>query len=189
MKKVTSTAIAVLVSMFTYLNAQVQQIQLEQTPGEFTTASLTLTPGDYQFTISNNNVGYDEGFVPKEQYASSKHIKDAYVTTPIKTGSSAKTNVVNLPHGEYTMMKKTEDTTTKNGEDTTMTKGEEEVVMKKGEGDTTFKNDKVEPINIRQNPGKSEFQSVMVSDRAYEFETPTISVPKDEGFLLVSLRF
>ena len=38
----------------TSLNAQVQNVKLEQTTGAFETQDLTLSPGQYQFEIANN---------------------------------------------------------------------------------------------------------------------------------------
>jgi len=88
---------------FASIQAQVTQVDLVQQKGIFTTESLTLEAGEYQFNVQNDNVGSDVGFVlvPKGMYDASKHIKDAYVKAPVATGSNSMTNVVNLKPGEY----------------------------------------------------------------------------------------
>ena len=76
---------------------------LDQTPGEFTQKSLLLKEGTYVFNIVNKNVDHEVGFVlaPKGKTDQENHIKEAYVTAPVKTGSSSKTNEVTLTKGEY----------------------------------------------------------------------------------------
>jgi len=88
---------------FTSLEAQVQNVKLEQTPGAFATHELTLAAGDYQFEIANNGVDHEVGFVlvPKGQYEATDHIKAAYVKAPVAEGTSSLTNVVALEAGEY----------------------------------------------------------------------------------------
>jgi len=83
--------------------AKVQTISLEQTPGEFNQKSLSLKEGTYVFDIANKNVDHEVGFVlaPKGKTDQANHIKAAYVTAPVKTGSSSKTNEVTLTKGEY----------------------------------------------------------------------------------------
>ena len=85
------------------LNAQVNKVNLGQTPGEFTIKSLTLSPGDYQFEIANHGVDHEVGFVlaPKGKVDQPNHIKEAYVKAPVKNGSSSMTNVVSLSAGNY----------------------------------------------------------------------------------------
>ena len=97
MKKVV--AILVVALGFTlYGNAQdnmmkdeaVKTIALEQTPGEFTQKSVTVSEGTYVFAVSNNHVGKDVGLVlvPKGKDASKpeNHIQTAYVTSVVKDG-------------------------------------------------------------------------------------------------------
>ena len=83
--------------------AQVNQINLTQQKGIFTTESLTVEAGAHQFNIHNDNVGHEVGFVlvPKGMYDADKHIKEAYVKAPVATGSSSMTSVVDLAPGEY----------------------------------------------------------------------------------------
>lgn len=83
--------------------AQVNKIKLEQTPGAFAQTSLMLAPGDYQFEIANMGVDHEVGFVlaPKGKTDAANHIKEAYVTAPVKNGSSSMTKVVSLDAGDY----------------------------------------------------------------------------------------
>lgn len=85
------------------VQSQVKTINLEQTVGEFTIKSLTLSPGDYQFEIANNGVDHEVGFVltPKGKSDAVHHIKEAYVQAPVKNGSSSLSKVVKLAAGEY----------------------------------------------------------------------------------------
>ena len=98
-----STVTALIFGLVFSLQAQVNQINLAQTKGEFNVKSLNLTPGEYQFEIANNGVAHEVGFVlaPKGKTSAEHHIKEAYVTSPVKNGSSSKTNVVTLEAGEY----------------------------------------------------------------------------------------
>ena len=103
MKMVKSFLAAFFVISISLLNAQVAQVDLEQMTGKFTTESLTLAEGEYQFNIANNGVGHDVGFVlvPKGKYDPSNHIKAAYVKAPVANGSSSMTSIVELTAGEY----------------------------------------------------------------------------------------
>ena len=85
------------------LQAQVNKINLTQIPGEFTTTSLSLEEGDYQFEIANKGVDHEVGFVlaPKGKTDAANHIKAAYVTAPVKNGASSLTKVVSLEAGNY----------------------------------------------------------------------------------------
>lgn len=83
--------------------APVQKVALVQTIGQFTTKELTLSPGDYQFEIANKGVDHEVGFVlvPRGKTEAADHIKEAYVTEPVKEGASSLTSVVNLTAGDY----------------------------------------------------------------------------------------
>jgi len=83
--------------------AKVQSVSLEQVPGEFVQKELTLEAGTYVFNIANKNVDHEVGFVlaPKGKTDAANHIKAAYVTSPVATGSSSKTKEVVLAKGEY----------------------------------------------------------------------------------------
>lgn len=81
----------------------VKTVALEQTTGEFTQQSLTLSEGVYVFEIANNNVDHEVGFVlaPKGKTDQANHIKAAYVTAPVKTNAKSKSKEVKLTKGEY----------------------------------------------------------------------------------------
>ena len=83
--------------------AQVKTISLEQTKGEFTQKGFTLDAGTYVFEIANKGVDHEVGFVlaPKGKVEPENHIKAAYVTAPVATNSTSKTNEVTLTKGEY----------------------------------------------------------------------------------------
>ncbi|MGC6432383.1 MAG: hypothetical protein ACON5F_15165 [Jejuia sp.] len=80
-------------------------IALEQTPGEFTQKSVTVSEGTYVFAVSNNHVGKDVGLVlvPKGKDASKpeNHIQTAYVTSVVKDGSVETSKATKLTKGEY----------------------------------------------------------------------------------------
>ena len=103
MKKIIAFLVIVLgVSM--NVNAQeVKTVALEQTKGEFTQKSLTLSEGTYVFEIANSNVGKDVGFVlaPKGKIDQPNHIKNAYVTSLVKNNSKSSSKKVTLKKGEY----------------------------------------------------------------------------------------
>ncbi|MFK7933036.1 MAG: hypothetical protein AB8G22_05960 [Saprospiraceae bacterium] len=96
--------IALFLFVFTTTaQAQVNTINLGQTPGEFTIKSLTLAPGDYQFEIANNGVDHEVGFVlaPAGKTDPANHIQEAYVSAPVKDGTTSLTKVVSLTAGDY----------------------------------------------------------------------------------------
>lgn len=101
--KTFSVMIILLSAFASTAMGQVNKISLTQTTGEFTIKSLTLSPGDYQFEIINNGVDHEVGFVlaPKGKTDQANHIKEAYVTSTVKNGSSSMTQNVSLSPGEY----------------------------------------------------------------------------------------
>lgn len=103
MKKVIVIVLLVLGVSFTAEAQKVKTVSLEQTKGEFTQKAITLTEGTYMFEISNNGVGHDVGFVlaPKGMTDEAHHIKEAYVTSLVKTNSKSTTKKVKLKKGEY----------------------------------------------------------------------------------------
>ena len=96
-------ALALLILASGSVSAQVQNVKLTQTPGEFTIQALTLEAGDYKFEIENAGVDHEVGFVlaPKGKTDQANHIKEAYVTKPVAEGMSSMTQVVHLTPGEY----------------------------------------------------------------------------------------
>lgn len=106
LKAITKSFLFIFLASTTTLaiaQSSVSQINLEQTTGQFTIKSLSLSPGDYQFEIANNGVDHEVGFVlaPKGKTDQANHIKEAYVKAPVPTGKSSMTNVVSLEAGEY----------------------------------------------------------------------------------------
>lgn len=101
--KVFGTVLMLLFVFTASIQAQVSTISLEQTEGEFTIKSLTLSPGEYQFEIENNGVDHEVGFVlaPEGKTDQANHIQEAYVTETVKDGASSKTKVVTLTPGRY----------------------------------------------------------------------------------------
>lgn len=81
----------------------VKTVALEQTKGEFTQKSITLTEGTYMFEIANNGVDHEVGFVlaPKGKTDAAHHIKEAYVTKAVATNSKTNSQKVTLKKGEY----------------------------------------------------------------------------------------
>lgn len=101
-------SIFILIAMFIFsvgIHAQstVKTIHLEQTEGVFTIQNLKIAPGAYKFEIANNGVDHEVGFVlaPKGKTDAANHIKEAYVTAPVKNGSTSSSQVVTLEKGEY----------------------------------------------------------------------------------------
>ena len=85
------------------MKTAVKTVSLEQTKGEFTQKSITLSEGTYVFEISNTGVGHDVGFVlaPKGKTDALNHIKNAYVTEVVKNDSKGHSKEVTLKRGEY----------------------------------------------------------------------------------------
>ncbi|CAM1352274.1 plastocyanin/azurin family copper-binding protein [Tenacibaculum crassostreae] len=103
MKKVIAIVVLIVGFAFQIQAQEVKTISLEQTKGEFTQKTLTLSEGTYVFEISNNNVGHDVGFVlaPKGKTEEKHHIKNAYVTSLVKNNGKSKSKKVALTKGEY----------------------------------------------------------------------------------------
>lgn len=105
MKKIIKNSLLVLSLAFSSIgfSQDVGNVVLEQTKGEFTVEELHLSAGDYVFEIVNNGVDHEVGFViaPEGKTDAESHIKEAYVTSPVKEGTSSMTNVVTLTPGTY----------------------------------------------------------------------------------------
>ncbi len=112
MKKVIAILVLAVGTVFS-TNAQdkmmkdtaVKTVALEQTSGEFTQKQITVSEGTYVFDITNNGVGHDVGFVlvkkGKDVSKAENHIQTAYVTKPVKTGTSQTSKPTKLEKGEY----------------------------------------------------------------------------------------
>ena len=105
MKKTIAIIVLVLGFIFNSNAQEVKKVKLEQTKGEFTEKSLTLSEGTYIFDIINSGVGTKVGFVlvPKGKSVTdpNNHIKNAYVTSPVETNTIGNTKEVTLTKGEY----------------------------------------------------------------------------------------
>lgn len=164
MKNILSTAALILFTLVS-LSAQVEAVTLTQTTGSFQTEEVTLASGQYQFEIANDGVDHEVGFVlvPKGKYDAANHIKEAYVTAPVATGKSQKTNIVTLEAGEYEYFCPLNPTP----------KYSLTVV------------DKVKPVKLTQKPGKFTKEKVMLKPGAYQFEITNKGVAQEVGFVLV----
>ncbi|WP_442264928.1 hypothetical protein ACSIGC_11295 [Tenacibaculum sp. ZS6-P6] len=103
MKKVIAILVVVLGAVMNVNAQEVKTVSLEQTKGEFTQKSVTLSEGTYIFEIANSNVGKDVGFVlaPKGKTDQASHIKEAYVTSLAKNNKKSTSKKVTLTKGEY----------------------------------------------------------------------------------------
>lgn len=99
-------------------DAPTKVIALEQTKGEFTQKQIVVNEGTYTFSIANNNVGTDVGFVlvPKGKDISNpeNHIKTAYVTAVVPNNTTGSSNATTLKKGEYVYFCPLNKTTTDN---------------------------------------------------------------------------
>ena len=147
------------------LTAQTKQVNLEQVPGAFTTESLTLASGDYQFNIANKNVGHEVGFVlvPKGKYDASDHIKSAYVTSTVPTGKTSKTGVVSLSAGSYEYF----------------------CPMNPTDKYSLTVVDDLQTLRLTQVPGDFVEKGLSVSPGAFQFEIVNNGVDHEVGFVLV----
>ncbi len=106
MKNLISLFTLILAITFSAQAQDVKTVSLEQTKGEFTQKSITLSEGSYVFNISNNNVGSDVGFVlvpaGKDAADAKNHIKEAYVTKAVADGKTQSSKTVTLKKGTYT---------------------------------------------------------------------------------------
>jgi plastocyanin len=163
MNKLFSTFVFLL--SVSFLSAQTQQIDLSQSPGVFNQENVSLEAGQYQFNISNTDVDGQVGFVlvPKGKYDASMHIKEAYVTAPVETGKTSKTNVVNLAAGEYEYFCPLNNTPKY----------------------SLTVHDKVENVELKQMPGAFSQKTLTLKEGAYKFNIANAGVGHDVGFVLV----
>ena len=162
--KVLSITASLMMFAIVSLSAQVSQISLEQTKGEFTQQGMTLAPGDYQFEIANNGVMHEVGFVlaPKGKTDQANHIKEAYVKAPVKNGSTSMTNVVSLTPGEYVYFCPLNPT------------AQYELTVQA----------EVEKIQLEQVPGTFSTASLMLEAGKYQFEIINNGVDHEVGFVV-----
>jgi len=103
MKKVIAVVLVVVGFSFTAKAQSVKTVSLEQTAGEFTQKSITLSEGAYVFEIANKGIDHEVGFVlaPKGKPEAEHHIKAAYVTKAVATNTTESSKTVDLKKGEY----------------------------------------------------------------------------------------
>ena len=105
MKKVIVIILLVVGINFAALAQEVKTVSLEQTKGEFTQKSLTLTDGTYVFQVSNNEASPEVGLVlieeGKDGSKPENHISDAYVSQMVKHGKTESSKEVKLKKGTY----------------------------------------------------------------------------------------
>ena len=83
----------------------VKTVSLEQTKGEFTQKTLTLSEGTYIFEVTNNNAAPEVGLVliedGKDGADAKNHITEAYVSQMVKHGKTESSKEVTLKKGTY----------------------------------------------------------------------------------------
>ncbi len=158
------TTILIIVG-FATVQAQITQINLEQVQGDFTTESVDLSEGDYQFNISNNNVGKDVGFVlvPAGKYDQTDHIKAAYVTEVAGNNKTSQTGVVNLTPGTYEYF----------------------CPMNPTPKHTLTVHPNVQTIRLNQVEGKFIEDDIKVRAGQVQFEVANVDIDREVGFVLV----
>lgn len=87
-------------------HTDVSVIELDQVDGAFTTETLNLKPGKYQFKVTNKEVDRDLGFVI--QKASDQNgdvmktaLENSFTQNMIAIGKTESTGIVELKAGEY----------------------------------------------------------------------------------------
>ena len=142
-----------------------EKIKLTQTPGKFTTESLVVQEGTYQFEIANDGVDHEVGFVvvPKGKYDAANHIKAAYVSAPVANGKSSMTSVVSLKAGEYEYFCPLNPT---------------------AKYPLTVSNN-VKNVKLTQVPGRFETESLRLKAGQYQFEIANAGVDHEVGFVVV----
>lgn len=162
--RIFSLVVIFAFAIFSSIQAQVSQINLEQTPGAFTTTSLHLAAGDYQFEIANNGVDHEIGFViaPKGKTDQANHIKEAYVKELIENGKSSKTDIVKLTPGEYVYFCPLNPTKQYNLKVSSDAKR----------------------VKLTQTPGQFTEQKLKLKAGAYQFEIVNNGVDHEVGFVV-----
>lgn len=159
-------SVLVLLFSISVITAQIEQVDLTQVPGVFTTKALELEAGSYQFNIINDGVDHEVGFVlvPKGKYEATDHIKAAYVTAPAAPGKNSLTNKVDLAAGEYEYFCPLNPTP---------------------KYSLTVHN-KVETVRLEQAPGIFNTDKLTLrAGNAYQFQIGNQGVDHEVGFVLV----
>jgi hypothetical protein len=105
MKKVIAIVMLFVGIQFSANAQDVKTVSFEQTKGEFTQKSLTLSEGTYVFEVTNNNAAPEVGLVlikaGKDGSNAKNHISDAYVSKMVKHGKTESSKAVTLKKGTY----------------------------------------------------------------------------------------
>jgi hypothetical protein len=105
MKKVIAIVMLFVGIQFSANAQDVKTVSFEQTKGEFTQKSLTLSEGTYVFEVTNNNAAPEVGLVlieaGKDGSNAKNHIADAYVSKMVKHGKTESSKAVTLKKGTY----------------------------------------------------------------------------------------
>lgn len=84
---------------------QVEVIELNQIPGEFTNGNITLNEGTYSFAVKNDGVDHEVGLVvapQKDEITPEDHLQNGYVTETVKNGETQSSKgEVTLEKGTY----------------------------------------------------------------------------------------
>ncbi len=88
------------------LHSDISVIELAQVDGAFTTESLTLKPGKYQFKVTNTEVNHEVGFViqkaaDKDGDVMKTAVENSFAQNMIAKGKTESTGIVELKAGEY----------------------------------------------------------------------------------------
>lgn len=76
-------------------------IQLVQTPGQYETRALDLTPGKYVFEVTNQNVDKSLGFYLTPTSDAKAQVPNSGLSSLVAKGETARTGVVTLSAGEF----------------------------------------------------------------------------------------
>jgi len=134
-------------------------IQLSQTPGEYETKLLNLTPGDYIFEVTNTNVDKDLGFYLQD--ATEAQVTNSGLEALVGQGETSRTGVVTLTEGTYEYSCPLNPTP-----HYTVNVGTPRV------------------IQLNQTEGVYETSGLNLAPGYYVFEVTNLSVDKDLGFYL-----
>lgn len=103
---VSAFVFTLVISFSSLAQSAATTVNLAQVPGKFTTESLTLKPGKYQFNVTNQNVAKEVGFVIQKEADKDKDfmktaVENSFTTALIKKGETQSTGVVTLEKGRY----------------------------------------------------------------------------------------
>lgn len=80
---------------------KVQVIQLSQTAGKYQTTALELTPGQYIFEVTNQDVDKGLGFLLTPKSDSKAQVTNSGLEQLVGSGETSRSGIVTLEAGEY----------------------------------------------------------------------------------------